>query len=236
LNLLTIKNKKMHILTKENSFQDFRKYAKDKFNTPGTTIDSVVKASLTPYILEEREVRANLMDVFSRMMMERIIWMMGEVEDNNCTVIQAQMMYLESTGKDDITLHINSPGGSILAGMSVIDCSRYIKSDLITVNMGMCASMGAVLLASGTPGKRKSLKHSRTMIHAASSGFRGNYHDFLVEKEEFEYYQNLVMEMLAQFTGKKKEEVEKSCERDKWFSAEASKEFGLIDSVIEWKK
>jgi ATP-dependent Clp protease protease subunit len=120
--------------------------------------------------------------------------------------------------------------------MSVIDCARYIESELITVNMGMCASMGAVLLASGTKGKRKSLKHSRTMIHAASTGFQGNYHDFKVEQKEFEYYQNLVMKTLSDFTGKSLEEVEKSCERDKWLGSEEAKDFGLIDSIIEWRK
>jgi ATP-dependent Clp protease protease subunit len=223
-------------MNKYNTFEDFRKFSKDKFNIPGTTTDSYFKSSLTPYILEEREFRATLMDVFSRMMVDRIIWLMGPVEDVNCTVIQAQMLYLNSQEKNDITLHLNSPGGSILAGMSVIDCARYIESELITVNMGMCASMGAVLLSSGTKGKRKSLKHSRTMIHAASTGFQGNYHDFKVEQKEFEYYQNLVMKTLSDFTGKSVEEVEKSCERDKWLGSEEAKEFGLIDSIIEWKK
>jgi ATP-dependent Clp protease protease subunit len=223
-------------MNKYNTFEDFRNFSKDKFNIPGTTTDSYFKSSLTPYILEEREFRATLMDVFSRMMVDRIIWLMGPVEDVNCTVIQAQMLYLNSQEKNDITLHLNSPGGSILAGMSVIDCARYIESELITVNMGMCASMGAVLLSSGTKGKRKSLKHSRTMIHAASTGFQGNYHDFKVEQKEFEYYQNLVMKTLSDFTGKSVEEVEKSCERDKWLGSEEAKEFGLIDSIIEWKK
>lgn len=223
-------------MNRYNTFEDFRKFSKDKFNIPGTTTDSYFKSSLTPYILEEREFRATLMDVFSRMMVDRIIWLMGPVEDVNCTVIQAQMLYLNSQEKNDITLHLNSPGGSILAGMSVIDCARYIESELITVNMGMCASMGAVLLSSGTKGKRKSLKHSRTMIHAASTGFQGNYHDFKVEQKEFEYYQNLVMKTLSDFTGKSVEEVEKSCERDKWLGSEEAKEYGLIDSIIEWKK
>lgn len=226
----------MHLITKENTYADFRNFAKDKTNVPGTTVDSVVSNSLTPYILEERQMRATLMDVFSRMMLERIIWLMGAVEDSNCTVIQAQLMYLDSLGKEDITLHLNTPGGSIMAGMSVIDCAKYINSDLVTVNMGMCASMGAVLLSAGTPGKRKSLKHSRTMVHSASSGFRGNWHDFLVEKDEFEYYQNLVMEMLANFTGRTKKEVEKISERDKWFGSEEAKKFGIIDSIIDWKK
>lgn len=226
----------MYTIKKENSYDDFRNFAKDKTNIPGTTLDSVLSNSLTPYILEERQMRATLMDVFSRMMLERIIWLMGPVEDSNCTVIQAQLMYLDSLGKEDITLHLNTPGGSIMAGMSVVDCAKYINSDLITVNMGMCASMGSVLLSAGTPGKRKSLKHSRVMVHSASSGFRGNWHDFLVEKEEFEYYQNLVMNMLANFTGKTKEEVEKISERDKWFSSEEAKKFGIIDTIIDWKK
>lgn len=223
-------------MNKYNTFQDFRNFSKDKLNIPGTTTDSYFKSSLTPYILEEREMRATLMDVFSRMMVERIIWLMGPVEDSNCTVIQAQLMYLESISNENITLHLNSPGGSILAGMSVIDCAKNMSSELSTVNMGMCASMGAVLLSSGTVGKRQSLKHSRTMIHAASTGFQGNYHDFKIEQKEFEYYQNLIMGVLSDFTGKTVEEVEQNCERDKWFSSYEAKEFGLIDSVIEWKK
>jgi ATP-dependent Clp protease protease subunit len=223
-------------MNKYNTFEDFRKFSKDRLNLAGTTADSYFKSSLTPYILEERPMNVTLMDVFSRMMVERIIWLMGPVEDVNCTIIQAQLMYLSSISTEDITLHLNSPGGSILAGMSVIDCSKHIGSDLVTVNMGMCASMGAVLLSSGTKGKRKSLKHSRTMIHAASTGFQGNYHDFKVEQKEFEYYQNLVMKTLSEITGKSIKEVEKNCERDKWLGSEEAKDFGIIDSVIEWKK
>ena len=146
-----------------NYGKEFEKYAMSDHNVSSSKLnyyEKQIENSLTPYILEERELRATQMDIFSRLMMDRLLWVAGPVNDNMSTIVQAQLMFLDSVGGTDITMHIDSPGGSVKSGLSMVDVMDYIKSDIKTVNTGMAASMGSVLLGAGTKGKRSSLRHS----------------------------------------------------------------------------
>ena len=171
-----------------NYGQEFQSYYTKHLSKPSSHLDyfnKQIEDSMTPYILEEREMRATQMDIFSRLLRDRILWAAGPVDDRMSTIVQAQLMFLDNTDKADITIHLDSGGGSIKSGLSMIDVMNYIKCDVRTINVGMCASMGAVLLGAGTKGKRSSLKFSRTMIHQSSSGFQGTYADAKVNFEEW---------------------------------------------------
>jgi len=153
--------------------KEFQRFAKSEFNISGSHIDRFSKHvekqnSMTPYILEEREMRVTQMDIFSRLMADRLLWVAGPVNDAMSTVVQAQLMFLSNNAADDITMHIDSPGGSVKSGLSMVDVMEYIPCDIRTVNTGMAASMGSVLLGAGTKGKRASLRHSTTMLHQSS--------------------------------------------------------------------
>ena len=139
---------------------------------------------MTPYILEEREMRVTQMDIFSRLMMDRIIWLAGPVNDRMSTFVQAQLMFLDNLEVKDITLHIDSPGGSVKSGLSIVDVMNYVSSDIVTINTGMAASMGSILLGAGTKGKRFSLKHSKVMLHQVSSGAYGNIQGVISTKKK----------------------------------------------------
>ena len=168
---------------------EFEKYAMSDHGISSLKMHyhkQMVENSMTPYILEERQLRATQMDIFSRLMMDRLLWVAGGVDDNMSTIVQAQLMFLDSTAKDDITMHIDSPGGSVKSGLSMIDVMEYINCDIVTVNTGMAASMGSVLLGAGTKGKRKSLRHSRVMLHQSSGGFRGNIQDAEIDWKEWQ--------------------------------------------------
>jgi ATP-dependent Clp protease, protease subunit len=186
----------------------------------------------TPYILEEREMRVTQMDVFSRLMRDRIIWVTGPIDQNMSDIIQAQLLYLDSTEKKDITLYINSPGGSVLSGLGIVDLMNYIKSDVATVNVGMAASMGSVLLSSGTKGKRSSLIYSKVMTHMVSSQYGGNIQDTTITHLESHKYNYILFKLLAKNCGKTFEEMLESSRRDKWFNSKEALDFGLIDEVI----
>lgn len=192
--------------------------------------------SMTPYVLEERPMRVTQMDIFSRMMLDRIIWLAGPVNDNMSTVVQAQLMFLDSVEKKDITLHVDSPGGSVKSGLSIIDVMDYISSDIITINTGMAASMGAVLLGAGTKGKRHSLRFSKTMIHQSSGGAEGNIMDARITWQEWEKTNKILFDLLAKYTNKSPEQVIKDADRDLWLTGEQTVEYGLIDSVIHSKR
>ena len=146
---------------------------------------SQIESSLTPYVLEERELRATQIDIFSRLMRDRILWVAGGVDDNMSTIVQAQLMFLDSVDSTDITMHIDSPGGSVKSGLSIVDVMDYIKCDIRTVNTGMAASMGSVLLGAGTKGKRSSLRFSKTMLHQTSGGAGGNIQDARINFQEW---------------------------------------------------
>lgn len=192
--------------------------------------------SLTPYILEEREMRATQIDIFSRLMRDRLLWVAGPVNDNMSTIVQAQLMYLDSADNLDITMHIDSPGGSVKSGLSMVDVMHYIKSDIRTVNTGMAASMGSVLLGAGTKGKRSSLRFSKTMLHQTSGGAMGNIQDARINFEEWEKVNKILFELLGEFCGKTSKQVEKDAARDFWLTADEAVKYGIIDEVIKTKK
>lgn len=193
-------------------------------------------ASLTPYILEERELRVTQMDIFSRLMMDRIIWLAGPVNDRMSTVVQAQLMFLDNLEVKDITLHIDTPGGSVKSGLSIVDVMNYVSSDIVTVNTGMAASMGSILLGAGTKGKRFTLPNSRVMLHQVSTGAQGNIQDIRRSIAEGEKYNAKLFDMLGNFTDKTPEQVLKDAERDFWMDGEEAKAYGIVDGIITNKK
>lgn len=193
-------------------------------------------ASLTPYILEEREMRVTQMDIFSRLMMDRIIWLAGPVNDRMSTVVQAQLMFLDNLETKDITLHVDSPGGSVKSGLSIVDVMDYVSSDIVTINTGMAASMGSILLGAGTKGKRYSLRFSRVMLHQVSSGAEGNIQDMRISLQEAEKYNELLFVLLGQYTDKDPKQVMKDATRDKWLNSDEAKAYGIIDNIITNKK
>ncbi len=192
----------------------------------------VPSASLTPYILEERELRATQMDIFSRLMMDRIIWLAGPVNDRMSTIVQAQLMFLDNLEQKDITLHVDSPGGSVKSGLSIVDVMDYISSDCITINTGMAASMGSILLGAGTKGKRYSLRFSRVMLHQVSTGASGNIQDIRRSIAEGEKYNDILFGLLGQYTDKDPKQVMEDASRDLWLNADEAKAYGIIDNII----
>jgi ATP-dependent Clp protease, protease subunit len=194
------------------------------------------RASLTPMILEEREMRVTQMSVFDRLMMDRIIWLAGPVNDRMSTVVQAQLMFLDNLDSKDITLHIDSPGGSVKSGLSIVDVMDYISSDVITINTGMAASMGSILLGAGTKGKRHSLRFSKVMLHQVSTGVSGNLQDVRISIAEGEKYNNILFGLLGEYTNKKQTQVLKDATRDLWLTSEQALDYGIIDNIISKKK
>ena len=194
------------------------------------------ESSLTPYILEERELRVTQMDIFSRLMMDRILWVAGPVNDQMSTVVQAQLMFLDSVETRDITMHIDSPGGSVKSGLSMVDVMEYIKSDIVTVNTGMAASMGSILLGAGTKGKRYSLRFSKVMLHQSSGGFGGNIQDAKIDFQEWEKVNKILFDLLGSYCSKDPEVVMQDATRDFWMDAEEAVKYGIIDEIIRNKK
>tara|TARA_B100000768_G_scaffold654_1_gene774 strand:- start:3678 stop:4346 length:669 start_codon:yes stop_codon:yes gene_type:complete len=218
-----------------NYGKEFQKYAMSDHNVSSSKLnyyEKQIENSLTPYILEERELRATQMDIFSRLMMDRLLWVAGPVNDNMSTIVQAQLMFLDSVGGTDITMHIDSPGGSVKSGLSMVDVMDYIKSDIKTVNTGMAASMGSVLLGAGTKGKRSSLRHSTTMLHQSSGGFNGNIQDAEIDWKEWQKVNKELFNLLGEYCGKTADEVMKDATRDFWLNAKEAKAYGIIDEII----
>jgi ATP-dependent Clp protease protease subunit len=191
-----------------------------------------VQSSLTPYILEEREMRVTQMDIFSRLMMDRIIWLAGPVNDRMSTVVQAQLMFLDNLETKDITLHVDSPGGSVKSGLSIVDVMDYVSSDIVTINTGMAASMGSILLGAGTKGKRHSLRFSKVMLHQVSTGASGNLQDIRISIAEGEKYNEILFGLLGKYTDKKPTQVLKDASRDLWLTSDEALKYGIIDNVI----
>ncbi len=229
-----------------NFGKEFKDYSVKHLGLNSLTVDAVmdhqvkshlgsVDASMTPYILEEREMRVTQMDIFSRLMSDRILVMSGVVDQRMSTIVQSQLIFLDSVSKKDITMHIDSGGGSVAAGLSMIDVMDYIACDIQTINMGLCASMGAVLLASGTKGKRSSLRFSRTMVHQSSGGAGGHIKDAEISFKEWQKYNDLLFNLLGQYTGKDPKEILEDSHRDKWFWAQEALDYGLIDEIIKPK-
>ena len=224
----------------EDFGKDFRKYAVGHLGLNGLTTDDVinhqVESSITPMIIEERQLNVISMSVFDRLMMDRILWVAGPVNDRMSTIVQAQLMFLDSVDNRDITMHIDSPGGSVKSGLSMVDLMSYIKSDIRTVNTGMAASMGSILLGAGTKGKRSSLRFSKVMLHQSSGGFSGNIQDAEIDMIQWKEYNKILFELLGEYCGKKPEQVMEDATRDFWLNADAAVEYGIIDEVIKSKK
>lgn len=219
------------------NLQDFSLYSKSKGVSSLNLhyYNQKIEDSMTPYVLEERQMNVTQIDVFSRLMLERIIWASGEVNDQMSTIIQAQLMFLDSLDNNDITMHIDSPGGSVKSGLSMVDVMEYIKSDIRTINTGMAASMGSVLLGAGTKGKRGSLRFSRTMLHQSSGGFRGNIQDAKIDMIEWEKLNNILFELLGGYCGKSGDQVKKDASRDLWLDSQDALDYGIIDEIVKRK-
>lgn len=211
---------------------EFRKYATKHRGISSTTYDSVV-SSMTPYIIEERSLNVAQMDVFSRLMMDRIIFLGTGIDDTVANIIQAQLLFLESAdNKKDIQIYLNSPGGSVYAGLGIYDTMQYIAPDVSTICTGMAASMGAVLLCAGTTGKRTALKHSRVMIHQPLGGAQGQASDIEITAREIAKLKKELYDIIASHSGQKYDKVWKDSDRDYWMTADEAKAYGMIDEVL----
>jgi ATP-dependent Clp protease protease subunit len=213
---------------------DFSLFAKDH-GVSGMNLhyaNKLVESSMTPYILEERQLNVTQMDVFSRLMMDRILWVAGGVNDQMASIVQAQLLFLDNIDDNDISMYIDSPGGSVKAGLSMVDVMDYVKSDIATVNAGMAASMGSVLLGAGTKGKRASLRFSQTMLHQSSGGAVGNIQDAEISMAEWRKVNQRLFELLGSYCDKDPEVVKADATRDFWLSSSEAKEYGIIDEVI----
>lgn len=194
----------------------------------------MTKSALVPYVIEQTAQGERSYDIYSRLLKERIIFLDSEVTDASASVIVAQLLFLESEDPSkDISLYINSPGGSVTAGMAIYDTMQYIKCDVSTICVGMAASMGAFLLAGGKKGKRQALPNAEIMIHQPSGGTQGKASDMLIDAEHIRKIRQRMNELLAENTGKTVEEVAKDTDRDHWLTADEAVEYGLIDSVVK---
>ena len=222
-----------------NITSDFRKFATSRMGMSGMVIDDVMKAQnqyLNPYILEERQLNVTQMDVFSRLMMERIIFLGTEINDYTSNTIQAQLLYLDSTEPDkDISIYINSPGGSVTAGLGIYDTMQFISSDVATICTGMAASMGAVLLVAGQEGKRQALPHSRVMIHQPLGGVQGQASDIEIEALEIQKFKKELYTIISNHSHTPYEKVWQDSDRNYWMTAEEAKEYVMIDQVLAKK-
>ena len=215
---------------------DFRKYAVGHLGMNGMVLDDVMRAQaqyLNPYILEERQLNVTQMDVFSRLMMERIIFLGTQVDDYSANTIQAQLLYLDSVdpGKD-ISIYINSPGGSVTAGLGIYDTMQFISSDVATLCTGMAASMAAVLLVAGKEGKRSALKHSRVMIHQPLGGVQGQASDIEIEAREIQKFKKELYTIISEHAHQPFDKVWNDSDRNYWMTSEEAKEYGMIDEVL----
>jgi ATP-dependent Clp protease protease subunit len=216
---------------------EFMKYAVKhrgmSSNGVGSYINSVYADYISPTIIEERQLNVAQMDVFSRLMMDRIIFMGTGINDYVANIIQAQLLFLESSdAKRDITIYVNSPGGSVYAGLGIYDTIQYIQPDVSMVCTGMAASMGAVLLCSGTKGKRSALKHARVMIHQPLGGAEGQASDIEITAREIQKLKKELYEIIASHSGKDYDQVWKDSDRDYWMTAQEAKDYGMIDEVL----
>ncbi len=191
------------------------------------------QANLVPMVVEQSARGERAYDIYSRLLKERVIFVVGPIEDHMANLIVAQLLFLESENPDkDISLYINSPGGSVTAGLAIYDTMQFIKPDVSTLCTGQAASMGAILLAGGSSGKRYGLPHSRVMIHQPLGGFQGQASDFEIHAREILTVRSRLNRLLAEHTGKKETEIDNDTERDNFMSAEESVEYGIIDQVL----
>jgi ATP-dependent Clp protease protease subunit len=219
-----------------NTGKEFEKYAVKHRGISSNTLDAYIKhnvTNLTPNIIEERPMNVAVMDVYSRLMMDRIIFLGYPVNDEVANIITAQLLFLESTDRNrDVQLYINSPGGGVYAGLGLYDTMQFVNPDIATICTGIAASMAAVLMAAGAPGKRSALKHSRIMMHQPSAGAAGQASDVAITVNEVRKIKQELYEILSNHTGQTVEKVAKDSNRDFWMTATEAKEYGLVDEVL----
>ena len=217
---------------------EFRDYAVKHLGLNSLALDDYMKITssysyINPTIIEERQLNVAQMDVFSRLMMDRIIFLGTQIDDYTANVIQAQLLYLDSSdpGKD-ISIYLNTPGGSVYAGLGIYDTMQFIQSDVATICTGMAASMGAVLMTAGAKGKRSALKHSRIMIHQPMGGAQGQASDIEITAREIQKLKKELYTIIAEHSGNTFEKIEQDSDRDYWMTAEEAKAYGMIDEVL----
>jgi ATP-dependent Clp protease, protease subunit len=218
---------------------EFEKYAIKHLGINSNTLHDYGKyvgndvTNLTPYIIEERQMNMTSMDVFSRLMMDRIIFLGQGIGDEVANIITAQLLFLESADRTrDIQIYLNSPGGSVYAGLGIYDTMQIVSPDIATICTSMAASMGAVILCAGTKGKRTALKHSRVMIHQPSGGIGGQATDIEIMNTQMKKLRGELYDIIAHHSGQTPEQVAKDSDRDKWMTSEEAKAYGLIDEVL----
>ena len=215
----------MHMGISSLALHDYESLYKEKF---------LISANyISPTIIEERQLNVAQMDVFSRLMMDRIIFLGTEINDHVSNIIQAQLLFLESADKSkDIMIYMNTPGGGVHAGLGIYDTMQYVSPDIATICTGMAASMGAVLLCAGTNGKRTALKHSRVMIHQPSGGAGGQSSDIQIAAKQIQILKNELYQIISEHSGKPFDQVEKDSDRDYWMTSIEAKEYGMIDEIL----
>lgn len=215
-----------------NYGKEFKKYATKHHGISAMHFDKIT-SSMTPYIIEERQMNVAQMDVFSRLMMDRVMFLGTGIDDQVANVIQAQLLFLQSVDpKRDIQMYINSPGGSVYAGLGIYDTMQYITPDVATICTGMAASMGAVLLCAGQEGKRTALPHSRVMIHQPLGGAQGQASDIEITAREILKLKDELYQIIAKHSGQTLEKVNQDSDRDYWMKAEEAKAYGMVDEVL----
>ena len=214
---------------------DFRKYATKHLGMNSMVLDGVIKAQsqyLNPYILEERQLNVTQMDVFSRLMMDRIIFLGTQIDDYTANTLQAQLLYLDSVDSDKpISIYLNTPGGSVYAGLGIYDTMQFIKSPVSTICTGMAASMGAVLLAAGEKGKRAALPHSRVMIHQPLGGIHGQASDVEITAKQILTLKDELYQILSDHTGQSMDKIRQDADRDYWMTGQQALDYGMIDHL-----
>jgi len=220
-----------------NFKKEFEQYAIKDRGINSMHVSDYLQSSLTPYIIEERQMNVAQMDVFSRLMMDRIIFLGTAINDQVANIVQAQLLFLESVdSKKDIQIYLNSPGGSVYAGLGIYDTMQLVSPDVATICTGMAASMGAVLLCAGADGKRSALRHSRVMIHQPMSGAQGQASDMEIAVKEVLKMKEELYRIIAQHSKQEYEKVEQDSDRDYWMNAAEARDYGMIDEVLEAKR
>ena len=220
--------------------EDFKKYATKHLGMNSMVLDDVLKAQsqyLNPYILEERQLNVTQMDVFSRLMMDRIIFLGTQIDDYTANTLQAQLLYLDSVDSErDINIYLNTPGGSVYAGLGIYDTMQFIQSRVATICTGMAASMGAVLLVAGEKGMRAALPHSRVMIHQPLGGIQGQASDIEITAREILKLKDELYQIISDHSGQNVEKIRQDADRDYWMTAEEALQYGMIDKVYRREK
>ena len=215
-----------------NHLNEFKKFAVKDQGINSLYVDEII-SSVTPYIIEERQLNVAQMDVFSRLMMDRIIFLGTAINDQVANIIQAQLLFLESVDSSkDISIYINSPGGSVYAGLGMYDTMQFIKPEIATICTGMAASMGAVLMCAGQKGKRSALPHSRIMIHQPMGGAQGQASDIEITAREILKLKEELYQIIAKHSGQKIDKVHNDSDRDYWMKAEEALKYGMIDEIL----